>query len=77
MVSKASHKTVNIKAQPMMSESTGNDIRIVVIASCAAAAGGFAWLMTQGISIPNAIVIALCGGAMLCGVLILGSDGWL
>jgi CAAX protease family protein len=44
------------------------------VISCAAALGGFVWLTTRGISISNSVVLSLCGGAVLAGMLILGSD---
>jgi hypothetical protein len=44
-----------------------------VIIPVFAAIGGFLWLAGRGVPIPAAIVVSLCGGAILSGMLLLGS----
>src|SRR6059036_3193811 len=51
-----------------------NKPRIAVMLSCLAAAGGFVWLTMRGIATLDALVISLCGGAILAGILVLGAD---
>jgi uncharacterized protein len=51
-----------------------NKPRIAVMLSCLAAAGGFVWLTMRGIATLDALVISLCGGAILAGILVLGID---
>jgi uncharacterized protein len=43
-----------------------------LIISAVGAAGGIAWLLSRGTAIPQALVISLCGGAVLGGILVLG-----
>src|SRR4030095_9027621 len=43
-----------------------------LISSSVGAIGGIAWLISRGISIPSAVVISVCGGAVLACMLILG-----
>jgi membrane protease YdiL (CAAX protease family) len=45
-----------------------------LIISTAGAVGGIAYLIGRGISIPSAVVISVCGGAVLAGMLILGIE---
>src|SRR5262245_41489715 len=42
-----------------------------------AASGGIAWLIHSGAALSNAIVVSLCGAAVLGGILALGSNGLL
>lgn len=51
-----------------------NKPRIALLLSGVAAAGGFIWLAMRGIATPDALVISLCGGAILAGILVLGID---
>jgi len=48
-----------------------------LIVSGVGALGGIAWLISRGISIPSAVVISVCGGAVLLGMLILGIQKWI
>src|SRR5262249_25365920 len=48
--------------------------RTAVIIPCLAASIGIAYLAGRGLSIAHAGVIALCGAAVLAGMLVLGSD---
>ena len=45
---------------------------VAVVISSLGAVGAAAWLISRGSSIPTAIVISLCGGLILSGMLILG-----
>src|SRR4051794_29709371 len=48
-----------------------------IVIFCLAIAGGFVWLVSRGFAIPNAVAICVCGGIVLWGMLILGSDRWI
>jgi uncharacterized protein len=51
-----------------------NKPRIPVMLSCLGAAAGFIWLTIRGIATPDALVISLCGAAILGGILLFGTD---
>lgn len=48
--------------------------RAAVIISGLAAIAGVVWLMSRGIPVERALVVSLCGAAVLAGILILGTD---
>src|SRR5690242_8826377 len=48
--------------------------RSAVIISSLAAIAGIAWLATRGVSLYQAIIIAMTGGVVLAGILIFGTN---